>query len=237
MNTPAEHPTVSCDDTIRNDADVEIFDAPLYLSALIMAPMSVVVLLANLFGVLISGIWLLFLKQWNALGIGIGAMFGATLIATLIAAVLVMPSFLIAAPAALFTKGRLKFIAIPFLVVSNVWWSVALVGWGALALWGVPQLGAQKAFIPLVIWSYEIATVPWVALLKIAGYDYKKDGGFAIFHLGVFAFGYIIAVFLVLLWGASIGAGVKTICWFSGSAYLYSTTFAVWRAIKHIVRE
>ena len=97
------------------------------------------------------------------------------------------------------------------MVVSNVWWSVALVGWGVLALWGVPQLGAQKAFIPLVIWSYEIATVPWVALLKIAGYDYKKDGGFAIFHLGVFAFGYIIAVFLVLLWGASIGTARRCI--------------------------
>jgi hypothetical protein len=216
---------------MHNDTDIEIFDAPLCISALIIAPMGFVVILANLFGAIVSGIWLLLLKQWSALGIGIGVMFAAMVIAT----ILILPSLFIAAPGALFAKGRFKFMFIPFAVLSSVWMNVALAGWGALVLWGVPQLGAQKAFIPLVIWSYEIATIPWGVMLKTAGYDYKKDGGLSIFHFCIFSFGYIIAVLLVWLWGASIGTGVKTICWFSGSACLYSTAFAVWRAINTLL--
>lgn len=208
-----------------------VFDYPLCIAALIALPMSFAVLAANVLGVVAAFVWLLFLKQWLALGVGIVVCIAGTFIAS----ILLLPAFGIASPALLVTTRRVKYLAIPFLLLSNAWMTGAMVGWGALVLWWMPRLGSEKAFVPLLIWSYEVATIPWVSILQKS--QGEKDGGHAMFHICVFSFGYIIAVLARWIWSASTETAIWIVFWFSLAAFAYSAGIALWRMLRRWFRR
>lgn len=60
-------------------------------------------MLLNLLSGIVSGTWLAVLRDWSAIGLGVGSVF----LSTLILGIVLMPSLLLAAPAAYFAeKGK-----------------------------------------------------------------------------------------------------------------------------------
>lgn len=218
-------------DSEEAEAIKDVFDYPLCIAALIALPLSFAVLAANIVGVISALVWLLWLKQWLALGVGIAVCIAGTFIAS----ILLLPSIGIASPALLFVNSRAKTLAIPFLLLSNACMSGAMVGWGALMLWWMPRLGPEAAFVPLLIWSYEVATIPWVSILQKS--QREKDGGHAMFHICVFSFGYIVAVLARWIWNASTEKAIWILFWFSAAALAYSTGIALWRMVRRSFRR
>lgn len=223
--TPADY------DSEEAEAIKDVFDYPLCMAALIALPLSFAVLAANIVGVISAFVWLLWLKQWLALGVGIAVCIAGTFIAT----ILLLPSIGIASPALLFVNSRMKALAVPFLLLSNACMSGAMVGWGALMLWWTPRLGSEAAFVPLLIWSYEMATIPWVSILQKSLRE--KDGGHAMFHICVFSFGYIVAVLARWIWNASIEKAIWIVFWFSAAAFAYSIGIVLWRMLRRWFRR
>lgn len=218
--TPADY------DSKEAEAIKDNFDYPLCMSGFIALPLSFAVLAAKTVGMISAFVWLLWLKQWLALGVGIAV--GAA--GTFIAIILLLPSIVIASPALLFVNSRMKALAVPFLLFSSACIPGAQVGWGALMLWWTPRLGAEAAFVPLLIWSYGMATIPWVSILQKT--QREKDGGYAMFHISFFSFGYIIAVLARWIWSASTEKAIWIVFWFSAAAIAYSTGIALWQMLR-----
>jgi hypothetical protein len=240
LNQPP--PPVNSDyDSEEAEAIKDVFDYPLCIGPLIAGVMSFAVLAANIIGVVSAFVWLLWLKQWLALGVGIAVCIAGTFIAS----ILLLPSIGIASPALLFIKTRGKFLAVPFMLLSSACMTGAMVGWGALVIWWMPRLGIDKAFVPLLIWSYEVATIPWASILKtelrLRAHALKpqeeRDGGLAVFHISFFSFGYIIAVLARWIWDASTEKAIWIIFWFNAAAFAYSNGIALWRMIRRWFRR
>jgi hypothetical protein len=127
----------------------------------LMSALAIPLLLINLFGDIVAGIWLAVLREWRILGQGIAlAVAGGLLLS-----IAMLPGLLLDAPAALFCKKRNR-AGFYFFCFLSLCYTL-----GVLALWCITVLAffveraSQSSFIPTLIWSYGAATVPvaWLA--------------------------------------------------------------------------
>lgn len=120
----------------------------------------VAVLLAGSFlGGVISLVWLLAVGEWRLVAMGLGLAVATILVAPL----LLLPARLLvsALPAAEGGEsGRTTLLSF----LANAWAAVALVACLLAILWLLFIAPEPGAVLPAAVWSYAVATLPWIWL-------------------------------------------------------------------------
>jgi len=152
--------------------------------------------LINMFGGIISGIWLAVLGEWNAILWG----FIALLSSHFLLGFALMPAMLFAAPAAYFAE-RFKPLFYVFGLLGALY-TVAIITIWCAYVFNVFVLKADSfsSAIPLLLWSYGVATGP-------LAYMASKEGPDNLGSLAVTMFaqlGYVVMILLALLSSANI---------------------------------
>lgn len=104
----------------------------------------------NMFGGIVSGIWLAVLGQWWAIGYGIAGLF----LSTTLLGLAMMPGLIFAAPAAILAdKGKLV-LAFPLMLLSQLYTYVIVTAWCLFVfLTFMKQItGPSLTALDMVIW-------------------------------------------------------------------------------------
>jgi hypothetical protein len=133
------------------------------MTSIIMLLMFPIALL-NMFGVIVSGIWLAVLGEWGGIGWGVAAL----MCGTFICGFLLMPGLIIAAPAIfLFNKGPiLKTLGFLIGLISLSWAFIIICGWGMFSFDFFLSMADIDSEIPYIIWAYSVATAPWAYMAQ-----------------------------------------------------------------------
>ena len=128
------------------------------LISLLMVPLMIL----NMFGGIISGIWLAFLGDWWAIGYGVAGLF----LSSFFLASLLFPAILISAPGMLLIDKGKEILAIPFLFLGNLYTVALMSSWClAVFIFFMARAGSDN-YIPLLLWSYGAALGPWMYMAQ-----------------------------------------------------------------------
>jgi hypothetical protein len=123
------------------------------------------IMVLNVFGFIVSGIWLLILGQWGSVLFG----FAVSMIAPTGLGLALFPGMAIAAPGIFFANRKVTIGVYFFGFLSSVFIYVLISVWcGGITFYFLKD-APSRAFWPLLIWSYGVATSPWT-------YMAQKDG-------------------------------------------------------------
>lgn len=152
-------------------------------------------LILNALGCIVSGIWLALIGQWWALGVGLVGL----CVSPFLVIILLMPSLLFAAPAAyLFERGK-QGVATVLFGVSSLYTAALMAVWGISVLYLFASRATAGSVIPLLIWSYAVASGPWSFFAskdqKAVGNQYSASAMATCF----LQIGYVVAIVLVLV--------------------------------------
>ncbi len=149
--------------------------------------------LANTFSGTVSCIWLAVLGEWEAIGYGIAAL----LIAVIGLGIAMAPGWLLAAPAvALHDKGN-KFGFYAFAFLGALYTLALLTVWCIAVLFFFTNQANAESMIPILIWSYSVATGP------IGSMAQKEMQGFSMFSAFFTQVAYILVIIALLLFRVS----------------------------------
>lgn len=119
------------------------------------------ILLLNAFGGIVSGIWLVVLRQWWAIGYGISALFAPSFLG-----LIMMVGLVFAVPgAALFAKGR-RYLALPFLLMNSLFTCAVITIWCVLVFGLFISRANSSTVWPVLIWSFGVALGPWTYMAQ-----------------------------------------------------------------------
>jgi len=122
----------------------------------LMALFSVPIILLEVLGGIVSGIWLVILGQWgHVLG---GLLF--FVVAAFLLSFVLFPGVALAMPGLYFYRKGYKSLLYPFGFLSSLYQVVAITGWCIFILHSYMQHADRSSFIPLLVWSYVVATGP-----------------------------------------------------------------------------
>src|SRR5436190_21504771 len=108
--------------------------------------LAVPLMLMNIFGGIVSGIWLIVLHEWRPLLIGLFSLFFAT--------------FIISPATKLFDRGHLILGSILALPVS-IYTTFIMVAWCHGIFNTFLDMSSPRTVVPTLLWSYGVATGPW----------------------------------------------------------------------------
>ena len=112
----------------------------------------------NLFGGLVSGIWLAILGEWGTIGYGLIIIF----VGTFFLGLALFPTALLTGPAAFFIeRPKMVFLTYPFLFLGNLYVIALITVWCGGVLYFFDLRADVSSFIPTLIWSYGVALGPW----------------------------------------------------------------------------
>lgn len=165
----------------------------------IISVLMVPIMLLNLLGGIVSGIWLAILGEWGVIGRGIFFIF----ISSFLISIALMPALLFAGPAAMALERGKKMIGMIFGALSILYTVGLITIWCIWVLVTFVNQATTSSIIPMLIWSYGIALAPWMYL---AQKDQQGGGNeFSIFTTFFAQVAYIITIILVLA-GADLNA-------------------------------
>ncbi len=178
--------------------------------------LTVPIMILNLLGGIISGIWLAILGEWGEIFRGILFM----VVAGFAISIALMPSLLFAAPAAMAIEKGKKLLGM-FLGSLSVLYTVALMTiWCIWIMWLFVSSATESSLIPLLIWSYGVALAPWMWL---AQKDQQGSGNeFSLFSIFFAQISYTLGMIL-FFFGATLG----TIAVIFGTIMLIGATLQV----------
>lgn len=160
--------------------------------------LAVPIALINLLGGIISGIWLAIIGEWSAIGYGILALF----ISGFGLAIAFIPSTLLSVPGVYFAEKGHKIPLYIFSFISNLYIIAVLSIWCGAVLFFFAQRAHTNSIIPLMIWSYGVATGP---LIWMAQKEQQEGDGIGSLIATFFAqIGYIAMILMVLILRASL---------------------------------
>jgi len=116
------------------------------------------IFILNILGDIVAGIWLAILRDWEALWVGILAIFASHFPLSL----LLMIGMIFILPAQYFIKKNNKsgILVCSFLSLS---YTLALITiWSIIVLWFFISSATSQNIIPRLIWSYGTAMSPWM---------------------------------------------------------------------------
>lgn len=173
-------------------------------------------------GGIVSGIWLAFLGEWKAIGMGIVLLIASTFILGFA----LMPSLIFAAPAAKALEAGKNSVGMLLGGLTSLYTSAVMLGWGMLIFIYFYKQADASSLIPMLLWSYGAVTGPWA---HMAQKDEQASGGsgnslafIPVFFLSV---GYLAVIITVLTVGASLQTCILTL-----AAFLLLGTIAVFSA-------
>ena len=149
--------------------------------------------LLNILGGIVSGIWLAILGEWGTLGWGLLAFVVSGIALKLV----LMPSTLLVIPAVHFgEKGNL--FAMYILAFLSYLYVIAVVTvWCVAVLYFFAKRADASSIIPMLIWSYGVATGPWAWMAQ----KDRQGGRVSASVICVFfsQVGYVIMILAILL--------------------------------------
>lgn len=119
--------------------------------------LTIPLMVLNMLGGVVSGIWLGILGQWGTIIGGILFFF----ISTWLLSIALMPSLLLAAPAAYCAEKGKIFGFVFFGALSNLYTFALITIWCCGLLFLYVRGATASSLIPRLIWSYGVATGPW----------------------------------------------------------------------------
>jgi hypothetical protein len=150
----------------------------------------------NAFGGIVAGIWLAVLGNWGAIGWGIAAI----LLSTFGISLALLPGMALAAPAAYFAEWGYKLPFHFFALLSSLYTVAVIALWCGIVLYFFASQADSSSVIPLLLWSYGVATGPFAYMASKEG-----DDAFASIAATFFAqVGYVVMVLLVLFFRVTL---------------------------------
>ena len=197
-------------------------NTPHHMKALmsLLTALTVPLVLMNMLGGVVSGIWLAFLGEWKAIGMGIFILFASIFVLGLA----LMPNLIFAAPAAKALESGKKSIGMILAGLTSLYTCAVMLGWGVLIFVYFYKQADSSSLIPMLLWSYGAVTAPWV---NMAQKDDKASGGNSLAFIPVFflSIGYLAIILTVLTVGASLQTCIVTLGVFLllGAAAVFAT--------------
>lgn len=164
-----------------------------------LTALTVPIMILNLLGGIISGIWLAILGEWGEIFRGILFM----VVSGFAISIALMPSLLFAAPAAMAIEKGKKLLGMFFGSLSVLYTIALMTIWCIWIMWLFVSSATDSSLIPLLIWSYGVALAPWMWL---AQKDQQGGGGneYSMFTIFFAQISYILGMILFFL-GATLG--------------------------------
>lgn len=173
----------------------------------ILTLIGIPIMVMNLLGGIVSGVWLAFLGEWKAIGLGILSLFCATFIIGFA----LMPSLLFALPAAkVIEKGKIGMGMI--LGMPAALYTVGvMIAWCYVVFRIFDGMADESSRVPMLIWSYGVATGPWAYM---AQKESQGDDGFnpSVMHTFFISTGYLLMIIMTLVFGAELGTAILGLC-------------------------
>ena len=148
------------------------------------------------FGGIVAGIWLAILGQWGSIGYGLLMLVGAGFLLW----ITMMPGMLLEAQATAFAEegDKLTFYFLVFL--RTLYPFAVLTLWCVLALNFFARRADSSSIIPMLFWSYGVATSP---IAWLAQRDLQSFKEYAMISTLFAQVAYLLVVLAVLFVGAS----------------------------------
>lgn len=127
----------------------------------IFGVLTVPLVLINIVGIIVAGIWLAILGKWKLIGGGIAASF----ISGYGLGMAMMPGLLFVMPAAVFFEKGQRLVAHFFGALSQLYTIVILTVWCMGVLYSFVKQADSSSIVPILLWSYGVAMAPisWLA--------------------------------------------------------------------------
>jgi len=161
--------------------------------------LTVPIMLLNLLGGIVSGVWLAILGEWGEIVRGIIFF----VVAGFAISIALMPSLLFAAPAAMAMERGKKLIGALLGSLSVLYTVVLITIWCIWVMWLFVSSANESSLIPLLVWSYGVALGPWMWLAQ----KDQQGGGNEFSTLTTFfaQAAYILGM-IIFFFGATLGA-------------------------------
>ena len=192
------------------------------LTGLITA-LSIPLMILNMLGGIVAGIWLAILGDWTTIGAGILIFF----VSTSILGFVIIPSILLAVPAALCAEKGKTFGLVCFGALSSLYILTVITLWCCGILFFFVRDATASSLIPRLLWSYGLATGPWAYM---AGKDVQGGGneGFASMLATFLAqLAYASIMILVIFTTITLLGAIKVFAGFMAVALVIQVTLAV----------
>ena len=127
----------------------------------ILSASSVLLVIINTLGGLVSGIWLLILGYWSTVVVGLT--YG--IFASYIISFALMPGMLFGMPAVYFFEKGWNWMA-SFFGFLSILYTNSLLTFTCLFIFHEAVNSSSNSVFPLLLWSYGIAMAPWVTMAR-----------------------------------------------------------------------
>lgn len=152
---------------------------------------SVPLILLNLLGGIVSGVWLAIIGEWGAIGYGLLLSFFAIYLLSIV----LMLGMIFGLPGIYFQDRGYNILSYFFILLSMLYTACLMTVWCSFIFHVFMKEATTGTFFPLLIWSYGVATGPWTFL---ASKDNQSGGNIYSTIAAFFAqIGYVIAMLLV----------------------------------------
>jgi hypothetical protein len=144
----------------------------------------------NAFGGIVAGIWLAVVGNWGTIGWGTAAIFLSTFGISLA----LLPGMALAGLAAYFAERGYKLLFYFFALLSSLYTVAVIALWCGTVLYFFASRADSSSVIPLLLWSYGVATGPFAYMASKEG-----DDAFASIAATFFGqVGYVVSVAMVM---------------------------------------
>ena len=171
----------------------------------LMTAFLVPMILLNLLGGIVGGLWLIILGIWAPIGVSLGILFAGSFALGF----LLMPSVIFSIPAAKVAERGNTGIAALIGIFALLYTTVLIVAWAFMTLKAFAGMGPDAAQWPLMLISYGAATGPWAYMAskeERANPDGVQHSAIHVFFLSA---GYIVAMGARLFASASFATCLR----------------------------
>jgi hypothetical protein len=171
------------------------------LFTLILVPL----MLMNIFGGIVSGVWLVCVGEWRIVGVGLlVGLFGVVPIS-----IAIMPSLLFAVPAANLIERGSILLGVVLGIPATLYTVAVMAGWSYLVFSVAFSLAAERQSIPILLWSYGVAAFPWSYMASEE--NRASEGGSSTMYAFFVSLAYLLMVLLRIIGGAGFSTCVTAL--------------------------
>jgi hypothetical protein len=192
------------------------------LSALITT-LSIPLMILNMFGGIVAGIWLAILGQWSIIGIGVLIILNSTWTLGFV----IMPAMLLAAPAAMFAEKRNTLGLVCFVALSNIYIHSVITLWCCGILFLFVRDATASSLIPKLLWSYCLATGPWAYMASRDAKESDSRASASMIATFLAQLGYFTIMILVIFTPITFLGAIMVFACFMTVSLVLQTTIAI----------
>lgn len=177
------------------------------LSSLMLA-LSIPLMILNMLGGIVAGVWLVVLGEWGTVGYGIAAIFVSSFAISLV----LMPTLPLAAAASSAERSKSRIGLFFFCSLGGLYTIGVVTAWCCGVLFFFMNDATHASIIPKLIWSYGVATGPWAYMASKEQQSGDALGSTITTFLAQLA--YLVVVLLILFTSITQSQAVKTFAGF-----------------------